>query len=104
MAKRKTKQQREKEAKDALLQRVADLASGACGRNMEVEDDFFVPEDLALLITAIRERLNLPKFGENNPESYIVQNPYNLRHFTDVYTLTNFLFEQGVRADGSIKQ
>jgi len=96
--KKKTKAQREKEARAALWQRVCDIASGAAGRGVDDPyDNFFNPEDLAKLLPALEDRLDLPKIGDNR-RSHLTDNPHNLNYYTDLETLVDFLFEQGVRA------
>lgn len=61
MSKRKTKAQREAEKREALRQRVADIVSGACGRDMDTEDEWVSVEELPRVLASVRERLSIPR-------------------------------------------
>ena len=60
MTKRKTKAQREQEKKDALLQRIVDIYSGAAGDDASCTDWSAWPEVLARVIPAVRDRFGQP--------------------------------------------
>lgn len=89
--KRKTKSQKETEAKAALRQRIADIYAGACGESAEGEDFFLTLDPASRAITAIR---NL--FGEEG-RGYMWE-PHCLDRFETIDSATNFLFQNGARA------
>ena len=91
--KRKTKAQREAEAKDALQQRIQDIYSGACGRRCSDGDDWPSLEEVARVIPAIRET-----FGEP-VKDWLGWRAHNLGKFESVGAATEYLFDHGFRAD-----
>lgn len=88
--KRKTKFQKETEAKAALRQRIADIYAGACGELADTEDFFLTLDSASRAITAMKK-----VFGEE--ESYMWES-HCLDRFETVNNATDFLFKNGVRA------
>ena len=98
MPKRKTKAQREQEQRNELYVRISDMAAGACGRRMDCDEEFFVPEDLARLIPVLRETYGVDRDEEAGTYSnQHLFRPHNLNYYTDLQSLVDFFFEHGVR-------
>jgi len=107
MAKRKTKAQIEQDKYARLWQRVHDVVSGACGRlfdeSLESDaDDMIGLEEAARVIGALQDTFKGPR---EETEGGKIFHPYdhlflirNLDHFCDVRSITDFLFDAGVRA------
>ena len=91
MKKRLTKEQREEAAKNALLQRVQDIYSGACGRLWDSEDSVTATE-LSTIVPAIRA-----VFGID--ENLFLVRPWNLDKYETPWTAAEFLFKYGIRHD-----
>lgn len=89
--KRKTKTEKEAEAKAALRQRIADIYAGACGESVENESFFLTLEAGSRAITALKII-----FGEENRE-YMWES-HCLDRFETVDSATEFLFTNGVEA------
>lgn len=90
--KRKTKSQKEAEAKAALRRRIHDFYAGACG-NEDVEDEsfFLTLEPASRLLPALRRHF------ESDGRGYMWE-PHCLENFENVDRATDFLFKHGVRA------
>ena len=98
MAKRKTKEQREAEQYDALRQRVLDICAGATyGEIYEIETEQypFCATDLSRIVMALRRAFLCEEEGKHNCYLFV---PIQLNHYETVETITDFLFEHGVRA------
>ena len=97
MAKKKMTKRELKEKKDkaALRLRIADIVSGACGRDMELED-WVTIEEVGRVVGAIGDRLNLPKFDEDK-KSYLV-GIHTVEHYDCVDEIVKYLWENGVKA------
>ena len=94
MVKRKTKAQREQEAKDALLQRITDIYSGACGRDMSADDDAYPTiEEMSRVIPAVRD-----VFGEPLPDWWGWK-AHCLNRWETPKGAAEWLFEHEFRAD-----
>ena len=98
MAKRKTKAQREVEAKEALRQRICDIVSGACGRDMDDADMEFVDIDnVARFIGALADRL-----CEHDEGGELVHNHFvaywNIGEYQNIDTILDFYWRNGIRA------
>lgn len=93
--KRKTKEQREQEQIDALRVRILYIATGAAGYDMDNEEEHFTPEALSRFIPALEVFFLCEEEGKQNKYLF---NPRNLDHYENVDSVTEFLFEQGVRA------
>jgi len=91
MAKRLTKKQAEDKAKAALLQRVEDVYSGACGYMFDPSDEFASAETLSLVMPVLKEM-----FG-TDANDYL-WSLRNLGDFESPETATDVLFRNGVRA------
>lgn len=89
--KAKTKAQKEEEAKDALYQRVRDMAWGAAGYAVHEEDQTICLAVAARLIPVLREA-----FRKDGNE-YLFD-PHNLDEYETVEKAVGFLFRHGVRA------
>jgi hypothetical protein len=98
--KRKTKEQRDTEAKAALRQRVHDIACGAAGYQFDEDDQFATADFLSRFIPALKAQFGFDdtkekaKDGLSNNYLFDVQ---NLDNYDNVDTTTDFLFEHGVR-------
>jgi len=96
--KRKTKEQREAEEKAALRRSIEDIVLGAEGDRGVLEDDWFAnATTLSRLVPALRAR-----FGEDSKGEVIKKTEHlwwaiNLDHYENVDSITNFLFDHGVR-------
>ena len=98
--KRKTKAQREAEQWGALRQRVSDVVTGACGRELDVDDEGEAlespsPEELERIVPALERLFGVNEEAKRNLYLFKV---HNLGHYRDVDAITNHLFEAGVRA------
>ena len=92
--KRRSAKQREAEKREALLQRIQDIYSGACGRAMDEQDDCYAsPSELSRVVPALQEC-----FGTNQKKAFI-WSPHNLEHFENPFSATDFLFRHDFRAD-----
>ena len=89
--KRKTKSEKEAEAKNALRLRIADIYSGACGEPADTEDFCLTLDPASRAITAIKKL-----FGEEGRD-YMWES-HCLDRFETIDGTTNFLFQNGVRA------
>lgn len=90
MTKRQTKAQRKRLQKDALLQRIIDIYSGANGGVVDEFESCF-PVVLAKALPVMRET-----FGTKG--SYI-WSLHNLEEFETPSSACDYLFERGYRAD-----
>lgn len=79
--------------KRALRQRVRDLACGAFGDDFDQETEFATAEFLSRFIVALKIT-----FGEEGRNW--MWEPRSLHHFDTIESATNFLFTQGIRANG----
>lgn len=92
--KRKTKAEREQEQKDALLQRISDIYSGACGAAMDdPETAFPTIADLSRVIPAVRELFGQPC------DDWWGWRAVALGDWETPEKAVEFLFENGFRAD-----
>jgi len=108
MTKRKTNAQREAEQRSALFQRVYDVVSGACGRVLESQDsiecEWLVPDELSRAVPALKEMFSGDQAldAQDKPtgdwENDHLFELHYLDRFTSVGSITDFLFEHGVRA------
>ena len=88
----------EKKQKEALRIRVADIVSGACGRDMDTNDDWVTLSEVGGAIVALKERLLQPHFRLEDKEiPDHMMSPHNLDHYENIDSLTDFYWEQGVR-------
>lgn len=98
MAKRKTKQQREYEQRQALRQRVEDICAGATyGECYECKPDsgyVFCPTDLSRIVPACKKAFLCEEEGKHNDYLF---NPMQLDHYENIDSITDFLFDHGVR-------
>lgn len=98
MTKRLTKKQREEKAKAALEQRIQDTVNGATGGYFDSGEDWLTAENLSRVVPALRDTFQGEKDEHGRcPWSYCFD-LHNLNHYDDVSSITNFLFEQGIRA------
>lgn len=100
MAKRKTKEQREQEAYDALYQRVLDICNGACGSCPDWDNEWLWAEALSRAIPVLRATFLVEKTNEDG--KVVALNEYlfavhNLNYYENPTTITDFLFENRVR-------
>lgn len=95
MMKRKTKEQREAEAKIALRRRVCDIACGAAGYQFDTDGEFATAEFLSRFVSALRAQFEVTDRNSTNDHLFTVA---NLSHYNDIDTATDFLFRYGVRA------
>lgn len=96
MAKRKTKEQHETEARAALRQRVQDIATGAAGFQFDADGEFATAEFLSRFIPALKVQFGTEeKAIPSNSHCWLLS---NLHYFDNVDTATAFLYESGVRA------
>lgn len=77
--------------KQALRQRVRDLAVGAAGYNFDDGHEFANAEFLSRFIPALKESFD----GECRSHLWL---PSNLNQYDNIDTTTDFLFSHGVRA------
>lgn len=91
MKKRLTKQQKEEQELQALRLRIRDIAVGAAGYNLDVEDEFITLEIASRLVRALEAT-----FG-NESNKYLFQ-PQNLDEYENINRITEFFFNHGVRA------
>lgn len=97
--KRKSKEQREAEAKASLRQRVADIACGAAGYQFDNGEEFAGAEFLSRFVPALQA-----VFGEETDDGKVKSsnnylfNTLNLNHYDNIDTATDFLYEHHVRA------
>ena len=91
--KRKTKVQKEEEEMTALRQRVADVFSGACGRNMDSDEEFIGMEEASRIMPALKALFR----KEDDKRTYLWE-PSNLGHFDNIDSATEFLFKANIRA------
>jgi hypothetical protein len=96
--KRKTKEQREAEAKAALRQRVADIATGANGGLFDNDDEFATAGFLSRFIPALRAQFGIDSEGKAIDRWLFLWDLHNLHYYDNVDTTTDFLFEHDVRA------
>jgi hypothetical protein len=98
--KRKTKEQREEIARAALRQRIEDIALGAEGDEGVLDKNgwFAGAHCLSRLIPALRARFGLDDEGNERTDIKYLWYPSNLDSFDNVDTITDFLYEHGVRA------
>ena len=97
MTKRKTAQQREDEARDRLHERVADIVSGACGRDM-ISEAFVVDiTEAGRVVLALQDRL-MPKDAEGRLMKPWMVEHHNLHCYASVAEITDFFYRSGVRA------
>jgi len=100
MAKPRTKEQREADARAALRQRIEDIAVGAAGYDFKAEGQFATAEFLSRFIPALQIQFGWVKNeGEKNQSSnHWLWSHINLAHYDDIDSTTDFLFEHEVRA------
>lgn len=91
--KRKPKAIKEAEEKEALRQRIEDVYAGACGEAVDTDDFFLTLEAASRAITALKKI-----FGEEGRD-YMWES-HCLDRFETVDSATDFLFTNGVRANG----
>ena len=91
--KRKTKAQREAELKAALLQRLADIYSGAAGEKWVYGEQWATAELLTKIIWACKEI-----FGPQRPEIDWPFNTHSIEYFDTPESACEHLFEAGYRA------
>lgn len=98
MAKRKTKQQREAEQKEALRQRICDIVSGACGRDMsDSELEYVDLDNLGRVVGALTARLcEHDEGGELVCKHF--QAHWNMEHYWSVDTILDYYWNHGIRA------
>jgi len=97
--KRKTKAQREEEAKLALRQRVHDIACGAAGFQFDQDSEFATADFLERFVPALKAQFEF----EEKTEQGTTSNKYlfevrNLHHYDNIDSTTEFLFTNQVRA------
>ncbi len=92
MAKRLTKQQREKREIEALRKRLTDIYSGAAGHVWDEESEWPDAVMLATLHPAVREI-----FMADGVENFVFRT-HNLDEFESPYRLAKFLYKFGARA------
>lgn len=100
MVRRRTKEQREADAREALRQRVEDIAVGAAGFDFKAEGEFATAEFLSRFLPALKVQFGWVKNeGEKNRSSndYLWE-PYNFEHYDNINSTTDFLFDHAVRA------
>jgi hypothetical protein len=97
--KRKTKEQREAEARAALYRSLEDMALGAEGDGgvMNSDEWFAGAHCLSRWLPAIKARFGLDDDGKERTDINYLWSPSNLHQFDNVKTATDFLFEAGVR-------
>ena len=98
MVKKKTKEQREYEQRQALRQRVEDICAGATyGEVYEYSVDQypFSATDLSRIVPALQKAFLCMEEGRHN--DYLFR-PMQLDHYENVDSITDFLFDHGVRA------
>lgn len=101
--KRKTKQEREREEKAALRQRLWDMALGACGAYTGTMDDmeelnctpYSSLEHFGAFLAAVKRAFERSDEGYRN--SHLFES-HCWRHWNDFDNLTNHLYRGGVRA------
>lgn len=93
--KRKTKQQREQEAWDALYIRVCDIMAVACGDDLEDDNVCVFACSLPDIVHGIALRL-LPSDYQEKQE--FLTGIYNADEYENPRKLTDFLFRNGIRA------
>lgn len=99
MSKRKTKKQRERDQKDTLRNNVWCVCCGAMGMNVDVDNDIIGVEELSRIAPALREMFR----GEQVTDAGACRRDHlfslsNLDSFYCVNSITDLLFNHGVRA------
>ena len=93
MAKRKTLKQRQEEMKGALHQRISDIYSGACGRDMDNEDGILSMEEASRVLPAIME-----VFRDQLEGKTFLKGLHMLDKYETIDQATECLFGYGIRA------
>ncbi len=86
------KQIREEKELAALTQRITDIYSGAGGRKWDEESECPSPEELSLVIPAIRS-----VFDPDEQKPYL-WDPHCIREFIDPSGIAKMLYQSGIRA------
>ena len=100
MSKRETKAQREARQHRELWEKVYAVVCGACGRAFDEaygtdSSEWLSAEELSRAVPALRD---LFEGDEECPLFRYCFQLHNLNHFESPHTITEFLWEQGVRA------
>lgn len=97
--KAKTKAQREAEDKEALRQRIEDIAVGAEGEGGPATNDWWANAHcLSRFVPALKAQFGMDEKGEERKDRNCFWYPVNLYHFDNVDTTTEFFWDHGVRA------
>lgn len=98
--KRKTKAQREDEARAALRHRVSDIAVGAAGYNFDTEDEWAGAQMLSRFLPALKAQFGEEEEDEKGRKSnnHFLFESHNLEHYDNIDSATDFLFKNGIRA------
>jgi len=89
------KQKRERKARKALEQRVSDIVSGACGYSFGENDDWLNAAQLSRALPALKAVFKDDKRITQDGFIYAIG---SLDNFDNVQDITNWLYENGVRA------
>lgn len=84
---------REDKQRAELRQRIADIVSGACGRDMDTDDEWVSVEELPNIIGALRER-----FSDLDECRTYMTSSHCLGDYATVASLVEFFWVSGVRA------
>jgi hypothetical protein len=97
--KRRTKEQRQAEAKAALWRRVHDIACGAAGYQFHAEGEFATAEFLSRFIPALKAQFGYEeKIDQGTRSNHFLFQPHNLQRYDNIDSTTEFLFDNDVRA------
>lgn len=100
MAKHRTKDQREADAKDALRQRIEDIALGAEGEAGVLDSAHFFANAIFLsrFLPALKAAFGTDESGNERQDRKHFWYLSNLDNYDTVDTTTEFLWNHGVRA------
>ncbi|MHC4876501.1 MAG: hypothetical protein ACYTGL_08375 [Planctomycetota bacterium] len=99
MAKRKTREVREREAKLKLRQRIDDLFIGATGQRWNESDGEPWPQQFMAFVQAIKATFGVEKDENAGIEGNTwLWNLWNLENYRTPEAATDFLFDNGVTA------
>ena len=82
---------KEKKAKVALRQRISDVYCGACGRDMDTEDEWATLEDYSRIMPALKEVFS----GAFDSKTWLSAD-HNANEYESVESATEFLWSFGV--------
>ncbi|WP_149496219.1 hypothetical protein [Roseiconus lacunae] len=99
MSKRKTKQQREAEAKARLLQRLEDLFTGATGSCWDESAGEPWPEQFVAFCIATKDTFEIdPTIDQPGTGNAWLWSLHNLHNFCNPEQAAEYLYRNGVRA------